>query len=161
MKNRKEDIWLISGLRTPFVKVDREFSKLGAIEMSVPVVKQMTQDQNTQPDLLIWGSVAPNLGYSNLAREIVMDADLKPEIVAHTSIMACSTSMLAAIQAASMITEDQLALAGGVESMSRVQFGLKQSLSDVLRRTFQARSFGKRLSQFGKLRFKDIPLTYP
>jgi len=161
MKNRKEEIWVAAGLRTPFVKVDTKYTKLGAIELSVPVVQQMTAQQELSPDFMIWGTVAPNLGYSNIAREILMDAELDQNIPAYSTVMACSTSMLAAIEAAGMITEDEVALVGGVESMTRVQFGLSQNLSDTLRRFFQAKSFGKRFAQLGKLRFKDIRLHIP
>ncbi len=161
MKNRKEEIWVAAGLRTPFVKVDTKYTKLGAIELSVPVVQQMITQQELSPDFIIWGTVAPNLGYSNIAREILMDAELDQNIPAYSTVMACSTSMLAAIEAAGMITEDEVALVGGVESMTRVQFGLSQNLSDTLRRFFQAKSFGKRFAQLGKLRFKDIRLHIP
>ena len=54
-----------------------------------------------------------------------------------------------------------LALAGGVESMSRIQIGLDQRLSDWLRRFFEARSLGKRLESFTELRFRDIKLHIP
>lgn len=158
---KKNNIYLIAGLRTPFVKIDREFKDLGAIELSVPVVQEMLERQSAQPDFLIWGSVVPNLGYSNLAREIIMDAGMDQQIPGFTAIMACSTSMLAAIQAAEMATEDTLALVGGVESMSRVQLGLSQDLSDWLRRLFQAKSFKDKLAQLGKLSWSDVKLHIP
>jgi len=52
----------------------------------------------------------------------------------------------------------ELALVGGVESMSRVQIGLSQNFSDWLRRFSQARSIAQRLGLFGKLRVRDIRL---
>lgn len=159
MKNK--NIYLIAGLRTPFVKIDREFKDLGAIELSVPVVRGMMNQQSAQPDFLVWGSVAPNLGYSNLAREIIMDAGMDQHIPGFTAIMACSTSMLAAIQAAEMADEDTLALVGGAESMSRVQLGLSQNLSDWLRRLFQAKSLKDKLAQLGQLSLGDVKLYIP
>jgi acetyl-CoA C-acetyltransferase len=54
-----------------------------------------------------------------------------------------------------------LALVGGVESMTRVQIGLGQNLSDWLRRMFQARSAGQRLGLLRKLRPRDIRLFVP
>ena len=52
----------------------------------------------------------------------------------------------------------ELALVGGVESMSRVQIGLSQNLSDWLRRFSQARSIAQRLGSFKDLRARDIRL---
>ena len=158
---KKNNIYLIAGLRTPFVKIDREFKDLGAIELSIPVVHEMMKRQSAQPDFLVWGSVAPNLGYSNLAREIIMDAGLDQQIPGFTAIMACSTSMLAAIQAAEMADENTLALVGGVESMSRVQLGLSQDLSDWLRRLFQAKTLKDKLAQLGQLSWGDVKLYIP
>jgi acetyl-CoA C-acetyltransferase len=54
-----------------------------------------------------------------------------------------------------------LAMCGGVESMSRVQIGLKQGFSDVIRRVTQARSFGERIDRMGEFRWKDFGLHVP
>jgi acetyl-CoA C-acetyltransferase len=48
-----------------------------------------------------------------------------------------------------------------VESMTRVQIGLGQNLSDWLRRVVEARSFSQRLSALRKLRPSDIRLFVP
>ncbi|MDT0691344.1 acetyl-CoA C-acyltransferase [Salegentibacter sp. F188] len=161
MKKSNETIWLISGLRTPFVKVDGALKNYDVLDLSVPLVKANIALHNLIPDLLIWGSVAPNLGYSNLAREIIMDAGLDRTIPAFTTIMACSTSMMAAIEAASLINEDQIALVGGTESMSRIQLGLNQDFSDWLRRLFQAKSFKEKIGKLKDLKFGNIRLFIP
>jgi acetyl-CoA C-acetyltransferase len=68
--------------------------------------------------------------------------------------------MVAAFQAAGIVGHGgkELALVGGVESMSRVQTGLSQNLSDWLRRLSQARTIRQRLSSFADLRARDIRL---
>jgi acetyl-CoA C-acetyltransferase len=48
-----------------------------------------------------------------------------------------------------------------VESMSRVQIGLSQGLSDWLRRLTQARTIGERIDRFTAIRVKDIKLDIP
>src|SRR6516162_3718626 len=77
--------------------------------------------------------------------------------------MQCSTSMVGVFEAAGIIerTKAALALVGGVESMSRVQIGLGQNLSDWLRRMFQARSGEQRIGLLRKLRPSDIRLFVP
>ncbi len=100
----------------------------------------MRKRDSISPNLFIWGSVVPNLSYNNLAREILIDAGLDQSIPAFTTVMACSTSMMAAIEAAGLITDDEVALVGRVESMSRVQSGLNQNFSVWLRSLFQSKS---------------------
>ncbi|MGH1558466.1 beta-ketoacyl synthase N-terminal-like domain-containing protein [Caulobacter segnis] len=67
---------------------------------------------------------------------MLLDAGGDPAIPAFSTVMACSTSMIGAIEAAGMIDGRgrDLALVGGVESMSRVQIGLSVALSDWIRK---------------------------
>src|SRR2546429_4799119 len=68
-------IWLAAGLRTPFARVDGPLARLDAVELSLPVVRAMTGSQPAaKPDLVVWGTVIPNLGYSNIAREVQIEA---------------------------------------------------------------------------------------
>jgi acetyl-CoA C-acetyltransferase len=89
-----ETIWLAAGVRTPFAKVDGPLGGLDAIAMSVPVVKHMVgMLAGGKPDFAVWGNVVPNLTWSNIAREILMDAGVDPTVPAFSTVMACSTSM--------------------------------------------------------------------
>jgi hypothetical protein len=45
-----------------------------------------------EPDLVVWGSVIPNLGWSNIAREVWLDAKLGPNVPATTNV-AISTAL--------------------------------------------------------------------
>ena len=156
--------WLVSGVRSPFAKVDGGLRSLDAVALSVPVAKAMAAQlpQGTRPDFVVWGTVAPNLGWSNIARELVIDAGMDPATPAFSTVLACSTSMVAVFEAAGMLRGDlSLALCGGVESMSRVQIGLKQGFSDLIRRVSQARSFGERIDRMSEFRWKDFGLHVP
>lgn len=158
------NLWLAAGLRTPFAKVDTALAALDAIQLSVPVVQAMCDRLNgDRPDLVVWGAVAPSLRWSNIAREIVLDAGIGAEIPAFTTIMACATSMVGAFAAAAHLADGRatLALIGGSESMSRVQIGLSQKLSDWLRRFFQARSLTQRAEMMMALPLHDVHLHIP
>jgi acetyl-CoA C-acetyltransferase len=155
------DIWLAAGLRTPFARVDGPLARLDAVGLSVPVMRAMTGGQSAvKPDLVVWGTVIPNLGYSNIAREAQIEAGLDQTIPAFSTVLACSTSMVAAFEAAGMLGHGgkELALVGGAECMSRVQIGLSQNFSDWLRRFFQARSLARRLASLKDLGAGDIRL---
>lgn len=160
----KPAIWLAAGVRTPFLKVDQAFAGLDAIALSVPVARHMVGLlAGGKPDFAVWGAVAPNLTWSNIAREVLLDAGVDATIPAFSTVMACSTSMIGAFEAAGMIdgVARNLALVGGVESMSRVQVGLTQGFSDWLRRFTGARSAGERLAMLGKLKLSDLRLYVP
>jgi acetyl-CoA C-acetyltransferase len=158
------EIWIAAGVRTPFAKVDGPLGAFDAISLSVPVVQHMIAElRGATPDFAVWGTVVPNLTWSNIAREILMDAGVAPTIPAFSTVMACSTSMIGAIEAAGMLdgTHRNLALVGGVESMSRVQLGLGQSLSDWIRKFQQARSLGQKVSHVSDLKLGDVRLYIP
>jgi len=162
--NTRNEVWFACGVRTPFAKVDGALSKLDAIELSVPVAQAMqARLKSGQPDFAVWGTVVPNLTWSNIAREVLMDSGLPPTIPAYSTIMACSTSMMGAIEAAGMVDgiSRNLALVGGVESMSRVQIGLGVKLSDWVRKFQQARSLGQKVSHLSELKPGDVRLYIP
>jgi acetyl-CoA C-acetyltransferase len=156
--------WLSPGLRTPFAKVDGPLRGLDAAALSVPVVQAMSAQlaAGDRPDLMVWGTVAPNLGWSNIAREVLAQSKLDLSTPSFSTVLACSTSMVAVFEAAGMLGKDMhVALCGGVESMSRVQIGLSQGMSDWFRRLSQSRSFGERVDRFLEIRAADVKLRIP
>ncbi len=163
MPTDTQPIWLAGGLRTPFVQVDGPFAQRDSMRLSVPVVQALAAQVNGKIDFGIWGAVVQNLAYANLAREIWLEAKLDPHVPTFTTVMQCSTSMVAAFEAAGMLGQGraELAIVGGVESMTRVQIGLSPNLSDWLRHLVQARSLGDRLGVLGQLRASDIRLYIP
>src|SRR4051812_159537 len=122
-----QSLWLASGLRTPFAKVDGPLAGRDAISLSVPVVQAMCGKLKgyDKPDLIVWGTVAPSLRWSNIAREVALDANVGAYIPSFTTVMACATSMVGVFAAADTIrkTPGGLALVGGSESMSGIQIG--------------------------------------
>jgi acetyl-CoA C-acetyltransferase len=159
----QQAVWLAAGLRTPFVNIDGSFAERDSLTLSVPVVQAMAQQVNGPIDLGVWGAVVGNLAYANLAREVWLEGKLDPHVPTFTTVMQCSTSMVGAFEAAGMLGPRRaaLALVGGVESMSRVEFGLGMNLSVWLRRMFQARSARDRLRTLRQLRPSDIRLYVP
>ena len=157
-------VWLVPGLRTPFARSDGPLARYDAIELSIPVVQAMiAQLHGAKPDFAAWGTVLPNLTWSNIAREVLLDAKVDATIPAFSTVMACSTSMIGALEAASMLDNNarSLALVGGTESLSHVQVGLSQSLSDWLRAFLQARGLDTKLQRIGALAKTKIGLYIP
>lgn len=153
-------IWLAAGVRTPFTKVDGGLAKRDAIALGVPVLQAMAERVSGRIDSAAWGSVIPNLGYSNLARETWLEAKLDPTVPTFTVVMQCSTSMMAAFDLAGILGRGigELALAGGAESMTHIQAGLTQPLSDWLRHLSQAKDWKQRAEVARDIPTHDIHL---
>lgn len=125
-------VFLVPGLRCPFVKAGKEFAAYDAIALSVPVMQAM--NARARPDFVIWGQVIPDPTVSNIARELIFEAKMSPEIPAFSTVMACSTSFIGTIEAAGMVGHGDfhLALVGGVETMSHVPLALKAQFADAV-----------------------------
>lgn len=126
------DVFLVPGVRTPFVKAGTSFAAHTALELSVPVVQAMKA--KATPDFLVWGQVIPDAGVTNIARELVFEGGLDPETPAFSTVMACSTSFAGMVEAAGMVgkSDMHLALVGGVETMSHVPIALKGEVADKI-----------------------------
>ena len=163
-------VYLLPGLRSPFTRMDRELSRFDALKLSVPVLQQTVAgrkgtgvERSGEVDLVLWGAVIPNLGVSNWAREVWLDAGLDPHVPAQSVVQQCATSLAAATQAAASIRtgHGELALCGGVDSMSNTQIGLSDGLSRAIRRAGSARGAAAMARQIRSVRMKDVRLAIP
>jgi acetyl-CoA C-acetyltransferase len=131
MSRFAEPVFVAAGLRTPFGRGGGALAAYDAVSLSVPVVQAMAA--LAEPDLLLWGTVIPNLGWSNIARETWLDAKLNPNVPALSVVLACSTSMVATFAAAGMLGEGtDLTMVGGSEVMSRPSLALTADASKRL-----------------------------
>ena len=151
------EIYLVPGVRTPFAKAGGVYAQRSALELSTPVAQAMTA--RAQPDFIAWGQVIPDPGLSSIGRELIFEAGLDPRIPAYSTIMACSTSFVATLQAAGMIGRGgmHLALVGGVESMSHVPIALKYKVAEGLLGEF-ARDPRAAAAAFARLTLADFDL---
>ena len=151
------DVYIAPGVRTPFVKSHGAFGGLNALELSVPVAKAMSAQ--ARPDFIVWGQVIPDPTISNIARELVFEASLDPDIPAFSTVLACSTSFVGVMQAAGMIGRGgtHLALVGGVETMSHVPIALKRKVADDLIGMF-GRDPAKAAAKLGTLSPAELDL---
>ena len=95
MTLEQRTVWLAAGVRTPFANVDGAFANRDAVALSVPVAQAMASRVKGPIDFAVWGWVAQNLNYVNLAREIWFDAKLDPHVPSFTTVLPCTTSMAA------------------------------------------------------------------
>jgi acetyl-CoA C-acetyltransferase/acetyl-CoA acyltransferase len=131
-----QQTYIATGLRTPFGRGGGALADHDAISLSIPLVQAMAA--KARPDFVVWGTVIPSLGWSNIAREIWLDAKLDPTVPSFSAVLACATSIVAAFAAGGMLGGDaNLALVGGAEVMSNPPIGLKPEVSKRITKLFR------------------------
>lgn len=152
---------IIAGARTPFVKMGSTLRNASAVDLGVgPVntlVDKFNLSQNTE-GLLVFGSVIQHSDVSNLAREIVFESKVHPQVRTFSTIMACATSVSSVSEAASWIGCGLLpwAIAGGTESMSNFPLAFSKNFSRMAGDIQFAKTFGQKLKAIFKIRPKDF-----
>jgi acetyl-CoA acetyltransferases len=152
-----QEIYLVAGKRIPFVKAGTHYAEHDPLTLSAPVVQAMASQ--SRPDLIVWGQVIPSMSLSNIAREAALDAGLDATIPAYSTQLACSTSMMGAIQAAGIVGRSgiDLAMVGGVEQMSRSPIALDEAVSARLA-ALAAQDPAAAMEAFSNLRMNDFAL---
>ncbi len=162
--------YVLPGLRSPFTKVDRELANLDALDISAPVIQQTVageggpgRERAAAIDLVLWGAVIPSLSVSNWGREAWFDSGLDARVPAQSIVQACATSLAAATHAAGQVRSGtlDLALCGGVESMSDTQIGLSRGLSRTIRRTAAAGGVGRMVTTLAQIRPSHLRISVP
>lgn len=156
---------IVAGLRTPFAKSGTTLRRVSAEDLGRTVVSELlarTGLDGKELDLLVFGTVVPNVLAPNIAREVALIPSLPKGVQAWSVSRACASANQAITDAADQIAlgHADVAIAGGSESLSNVPILHSRGFSDVLVAASKAKSLGARLGAFSKLRPKDlIPVT--
>ena len=162
--------YVVQGLRSPFARIDRELEAFDALELSVPVAQQtvvgdtgLGRGGDRQVDLVVWGSVIPSLAVANWGREVWLDAALDQSVSALTIVQQCATSLAAAtyVAAQARVGRIDIALCGGVESMTFTQVGLSKELSKTVRRAASSRGPRAFMGTLAGVRARDLRIAVP
>jgi acetyl-CoA acyltransferase len=156
---------IIDGVRTPFAKAGTSLRALSAIELGKIAVSELVHRTDLDPktiDLLVFGTVIPNVTAPNIAREIALMPLLPKGVDAYSVSRACASANQAITDAADQIAlgHVEVAIAGGAESLSNVPILHSRGFSDALVAASKAKTLGQRVQAFAKIRGKDfIPIT--
>jgi acetyl-CoA acyltransferase len=156
---------IIDGVRTPFAKAGTTLRALSAIELGKIAVSELVHRTDLDPktiDLLVFGTVIPNVTAPNIAREIALMPLLPKGVDAFSVSRACASANQAITDAADQIAlgHAEVAIAGGAESLSNVPILHSRGFSDALVAASKAKTLGQRVQAFSKIRGKDfIPIT--
>ena len=162
-KKKKTDdrVVIVDGVRTPFVKAYTSFAELTALDLSRIATSELvarTGIDTEEIDEVIMGTVLPSPHAPNLAREVVLSADLPRHIPGYTLGRACASSAQSVITAAEGILkgEYETVIAGGAESMSNVPVPYSKNVVDSLMALSKAKSFPARLKALSGINVESL-----
>jgi acetyl-CoA acyltransferase len=156
---------IVAGVRTPFAKAGSAFKHLSAIELGKLAVSELVHRSGVDPntiDLIVLGTVVPNVLAPNIGREVALMPLFPKNIQSWSVSRACASANQAITDAADQIAlgHADIAIAGGAESLSNVPILHSRGFSDVLVAASKAKTFGARLQEVARLRPRDfIPIT--
>ncbi len=156
---------IIAGVRTPFAKAGTTLKALSAIELGKIAVSELVHRSDLDPaalDLLVFGTVIPNVTAPNIAREVALMPLLPKGVDSFSVSRACASANQAITDAADQIAlgHADIAIAGGSESLSNVPILHSRGFSDALVAASKAKTLAQRVQAFSKIRGKDfIPIT--
>ncbi len=160
-----KEVVIIEGLRTPYAKAGTAFKDVPAVDLGAAVTRELisrTGIDNELIDEVIIGNAGMPAEAANIARVIALRAGIPERIPAYSVQRNCASGMQAAASAYTQILAgmSEIALVGGVESMSNYAFYIKKKLRDVITTVQRARSIGARARALFSLRVKDfIPVV--
>jgi len=120
-----EDIWLLDGVRTPFVDYNTALGLVSPTDLGIKAARAVFQRSGVSPDdvnILVAGNMAQaSFDTYVLPRHIGLYSGVPQEVPAHMVQRVCGTGIEAIFQAADSIQlhKAELGLVVGTESMSR------------------------------------------
>jgi acetyl-CoA acyltransferase len=152
---------IVAGLRTPFVKASGVFKKLTALDLATAVVTELVARSDIDPALigrLIYGQVVLSPAMPNIAREVVLNAGLPKGIDAYSVSRACATSTQALVEGAMAIASGEIdvAVVGGVDSLSRPSIAFSDAAMMALMDANAAKDVMGKMRAFTKLKPGDL-----
>ncbi|MES2217016.1 MAG: acetyl-CoA C-acetyltransferase [Pseudomonadota bacterium] len=153
----KEEVYIVDGARTPFLKAKGAPNTLSASDLAVNVGRELLAKQNFLPSELgevVIGCVMPSALEANIARVVALRLGCGKDVPAFTVQRNCASGMQALDSALKDIQEGRydLVLAGGAEAMSRAPLLLSDQMASWMAGLNTAKGFGAKLKQWMKFR---------
>jgi acetyl-CoA C-acetyltransferase len=152
--------------RIPFARQNTAYAQASNQDMMVATLNGLIVRYGLQGQLLgevAGGAVIKHSSEFNLMRESVLSTSLNPATPACDIQQACDTGIEAAVYIANKIALGQIeaGIAGGVDSSSNVPLALGENLRKILLSARRAKTTGQKISQFLKIRLKDLTPVAP
>lgn len=127
-----EEVVIVNAARTPMGQFQGQLSSLSASKLGLAACRGLINDEPSLcriVDHVIMGHGLQAGNGQNSSRQVAIQFGLAPSSVAFNVNQACSSGLLAVIQASRCIAlrDSEVAIAGGMESMSNAPFLLNRS----------------------------------
>lgn len=158
-------VYIVGGIRTPFVKSMTHYFEVSTQKLMTDTLSALVQKYGLAGKQI--GDVALGgvmLGSNwNLARECVLGTNLHPDTPAYNVQRACGTSLETTWQLALKISAGQIesAIAAGVDSNSDLPIMTSQGMTRKLLELSRARNFSDRLKTLLQFRPSDLKPDFP
>jgi len=157
----EDQIVIVGGVRTPFVKAWTLFNDLSAQKLGSLCVTELLQRTEIDPnaiDELIFGCVGQPIDAANVARVISLMAGIPKSKRAYTVNRNCASGLEAIVSAAEKINAGQveIVIAGGTESMSNAPLVFSKEAANLFMKLQRARTPGEKLGVLTKFRPKHF-----
>jgi len=154
-------IAIVGGARTPFAKAWTVYEDWNEADLGRVAVRELVERSEIDADAIdeiVLGCVSAPTDGPNVAREVVLRTPLSREIPAYTVQMYCASSALAAVNVAGdlLMGGAEVAIAGGVESMSAAQARISLPLTHALNDASSARTPAEMLEAFSDVEPTDL-----
>ncbi len=152
-------VWVLSGVRTPFVKAGGAFTKTPVYELGRVAVAEAIARAELDParvDEVILGNCAMPAEAANSSRVVALRAGIPRHVPAFTVHRNCASGMEAVADAAYRIQtgDAKLLVAGGMDSMSQVPLQFSYEYGEWLGGLVRAKTPLQKLGAFAAFRPK-------
>lgn len=166
MPSSQPRVAIVAGLRTPFQRIARGYSKITSRALGAQLVAELVERNGldkSELDLLVFGQVVMAPDAPNIAREIVMGANLPVEVDAYSVSRACATSYQTTIDVYHNIISGntEVGIAGGCDVMSQPPISFNKKMTEAMVRASYSKSMGAKLKAFKGISFRDIMPRQP
>ena len=156
-----QEIVIVDGVRTPFVKAWTLFNDLSAQKLGSLCVTELLQRTEIDPeqiDEVILGCVGQPSDAANVARVVSLMAGIPKSKRAYTVSRNCASGLEAVVSAAEKISVGQVetVIAGGTESMSNAPLVFSKDAADLFLKLQRARTLLDKLGVLTMFRPKHF-----
>ena len=155
---------IVAGCRTPFLRIATAYSQVPTRLLSAHLVAELVERSGIDKALiekLVFGQVVLTPDAPNVAREIVMNANLPTNVDAYSVSRACASSYQSTIDVMMNIQAGniEVGIAGGADVMSQPPFTLNKKMTEAIIRMNYSK--GSKLKALKGISLKDLMPRQP
>lgn len=157
----REPVYIIDGVRTPFLKSRNKAGVFSAADLAVQAGRQLLLRQHMAPsacDEVIIGCAMPSVDEMNIARVIALRLSCGYSVTAWTVMRNCASGLQAIDAALGTIAmgRSQLVLVGGVDALSRSPLLFSDEMVAWFARFSAAKTMGQRLRVIAQCKLRYL-----